>query len=63
MSNIIKGSGEFDLFLRGVGKIEPEESGFKRFFFVRALKSLTSINTCLDGMEEFKGRDIAYVSD
>ena len=28
-------------------------------FFVRAPKSLTTINTCLDEMEEFKGRDIA----
>ena len=24
---------------------------------------LTAINTCLDEMEEFKGRDIAFVSD
>ena len=28
-----------------------------------APKSLTAINTCLDEMEEFKGRDIAFVSD
>ena len=46
----------------GVGKIEPEVSGFKWFFFW-APKSLTAINTCLDEMEEFKGRDIAFVSD
>ena len=31
--------------------------------FFRAPKSLTSINTCLDEMEGFKGRDIAFVSD
>ena len=50
--------------LGGVEKIEPEVSGFKIFFF-RAPKSLTAINinTCLDEMEEFEGRDIAFVSD
>ena len=31
-------------------------------FFFRAPKSLTDINMCLDEMEEFKGRDIAFVS-
>ena len=46
----------------GVEKIEPEVSGFK-FFFLRAPKSLTAINTCLDEMEEFEGRDITFVSD
>ena len=29
------------------------------FFFFRVPKSLTAINTCLDDMEEFKGRDKA----
>ena len=29
------------------------------FFFFQAPKSLTAINTCLDDMGEFKGRDIA----
>ena len=43
-------------------KIEPEVSGFK-FFFFRAPKLLTAINTCLDEMEEFEGRDIAFASD
>ena len=32
-------------------------------FFFRAPKSLTAINTCLGEMEEFKGRDIAFVRD
>ena len=41
-----------------MGKIEPEVSGFKSLFG-GALKSLTAINTCLDEMEEFKGRDTA----
>ena len=44
------GSGEFDLYLGGVEKIEPEVS-------------VTAINTCLDGLEKFKERDIAFVSD
>ena len=44
-------------------KIEPEVSGFKSLFLGGAPKSLTAINTCLDEMEEFKGRDIAFVSD
>ena len=37
-----------DLRLGGVGKIEPEVS---------------VIGTCLDEMEEFKGKDTAFVSD
>ena len=45
-----------------MGKIEPEVSGFKSLFW-GASKSLTAINTCLDEMEEFKGRDIAFLSD
>ena len=36
------GSVEFDLCLRGVGKIEQEVLGFKCFFF-RVAKSLTAI--------------------
>ena len=49
-------------------KIEPEVSGFKSFFFFwggggGAPKTPTAINTCLDEMKEFKGRDIAFVSD
>ena len=42
----------------GVGKIEPEVSGFKSLFWV-APKSLTAINTCLDEMDKIKGRDTA----
>ena len=42
----------------GVGKIEPEVSGFKSLLFSGggggAPKSLTAINTCLDEMEELK---------
>ena len=45
-----------------MGKIEPEVSGFKSLFW-GAPKSITAINTCLDEMEEFKERDIAFVSD
>ena len=45
-----------------MGKIEPEVYGFKGVFFWGGgggAKSLTAINTCLEEMEEFKGRDIA----
>ena len=42
-----------------MGKVEPEVSGFKSLFLGGAPKSLTAINTCLDEMEEFKGRDTA----
>ena len=45
-------------------KIEPEVSGLKRFFFFyRAPKSLTAINTCFDEMEGLEGRDKAFVGD
>ena len=53
--------------LGGVGKIEPEVSGFKSLFFwggggggEGAPKSLTAIFTCLDEMEEFKGRELIF---
>ena len=36
-------SGEFDLCLRGVGKIEAVVSGFRCCFFFRTPKSLTAI--------------------
>ena len=46
-----------------MGKIEPEVSGFKSLFFGGGgggrAKLLKAINTCLDEMEEFKGRDTA----
>ena len=45
-----------------MGKIEPRCQVSNGLFF-RAPKSLTAINTCLDEMEEFKERDIAFVSD
>ena len=32
-------------------------------FLLQAQKSLIAINTCLDEMEEFKGRDRTFVSD
>ena len=56
------GSGEFDLYLGEVGKIEQEVLGFSAFFF-RAPKSLIATTTCLDEMEEFKGGDRTFVSD
>ena len=45
-----------------MGKIEPEVSGFKWLFFSGA-EVANSYNTCLGEMEEFKGRDIAFVRD
>ena len=32
-------------------------------FFLRARKLLTAINSGLDGMEEFKGRERKFVND
>ena len=48
-----------------MGKIEPEVSGFKSLLWGEAgvAKSLTAVNTCLDEMEEFKGRDTALLSN
>ena len=57
------GSGEFDLYLGGVGKIEPEKCQASSDFLFRAPKSLIAITTSLDEMEEFKGRDRTFVSD
>ena len=37
----------------GVGKIEPEVSGFKLSGFFWALKSITALNACFDELEEF----------
>ena len=44
-------------------KIEPEVSGFNFLFSGAEVAIKTAINTCLDEMEEFEGRDIAFVSD
>ena len=41
----------------GWGQIEPEVSGFKSLFWGDA--EVANINTCLDEMAEFKGRDTA----
>ena len=61
-SFLCPGSGEFDLCLGGVGKLNRKCRVSNDFFFwggAGAPKSLTAINACLDEMEEFKGRDIA----
>ena len=55
------GGGEFDLAWVGRGKLNRKCQVLNRFFW--APKSVTAINTCLDEIEEFKGRDIAFVSD
>ena len=60
------------LCARGVGKLTFACVGLEKsnqkcqvsnYCFFRALKSLTAINTCLDKLEEFKGRDVAFVSN
>ena len=56
------GVGNLTFAWVGWGKLNRKCQASNGFFF-RAPKSLTAINTCLDEMEEFKGRDIAFVSD
>ena len=46
----------------GWGKLNNKCEASSDFLF-RAPKSLIAINTCLDEMEEFKGRDRTFVSD
>ena len=46
----------------GWGKLRQKCQASNDFLF-RAPKSLIAINTCLDEMEEFKGRDRTFVSD
>ena len=43
----------------GWGKLNRKCKASLDVFFFLAPKSLTAMNTCLDEMEEFKGRDIA----
>ena len=53
------GSGEFDLYLgAGWGKLNRKSKVSNDFLFL-APKSPTAVNTCLDQMEDFKGRVIA----
>ena len=58
MGTAFHGVGEFELVMVGWGKLNRKCLVSNNFFF-RAPKSLTVINTCLDDLEEFKGRDIA----
>ena len=46
-----------------MGKIEPEVSLFKLLLFWALVESQTAINTCLEEMEEFKERDVAFMRD
>ena len=59
---LFPGSGEFDLYLGGAGKLNQKCLASSDFLF-RAPKSLTAIDTCLDEMEEFKGSDRTFLSD
>ena len=47
----------------GWGKLNRKCQVSSDFFFFRVPKSLTTINTCFDEMEEFEGRDRTFVSD
>ena len=57
----LPGGGEFDLAWVGWGKLNRKCQVSNRFWGGGggAPKSLTAINTCLDEMEELKGRDTA----
>ena len=57
-----RGVGNLIFTSVGWGKLNQKCQASSRFLF-RAPKSLKAINTCLDEMEEFKGRDRTFVSD
>ena len=54
-------SGGATFTLVGWGKLTPEVSGFKCFLFSSA-EVATDTDTCFDEMEEFAGKDTAFVS-
>ena len=56
------GSGNLTFTWVGWGKLNQKCQASNDFLF-RAPKSLIAINTCLDEIEEFKGRDRTFVSD
>ena len=57
-----RGVGNLTFTSVGWGKLNQKCQASSDFLF-RAPKSLIAINTCLDEMEEFKGRDRTFVSD
>ena len=57
-----RGVGNLTFTSVGWGKLNQKCQASSGFLF-RAPKSLKAINTCLDEMEEFKGRDRTFVSD
>ena len=57
-----RGVGNLTFTRVGWGKLNQKCQASSDFLF-RAPKSLIAINTCLDEMEEFKGRDRTFVSD
>ena len=57
-----RGVGNLTFTWVGWGKLKQKCQSSSEFLF-RAPKSLIAINTCLDEMEEFKGRDRIFVSD
>ena len=57
-----RGVGNLTFTWVGWGKLNQKCQASSDFLF-RALKSLITVKTCLDEMEEFKGRDRTFVSD
>ena len=56
------GVGNLTFTWVGWGRLNQKCQALTDFLF-RAPKSLIATNTCLDEMEEFKGRDRTFVSD
>ena len=56
------GVGNLTFAWVGWGKLNQKCQASSECLF-RSLKSLIAINTCLNEMEEFKGRDRTFVSD
>ena len=57
-----RGVGNLTFTSVGWGKLNQKCQASSGFLF-RAPKSLVAIDTCLDEMEEFKGRDRAFASN
>ena len=57
-----RGVGNLTFTWVGWGKLNQKCQASSDFLF-RAPKSLIAVNTCLEEIEEFKGRDRTFVSD
>ena len=61
-TSCVRGEGNLTFTSVGWGKLNQKCQASSGFLY-RAPKSLIAINTCLDEMEEFKGRDRTFVSN